>query len=247
MQTNLIWLLAAFRLEKKALEKALKIVNKQEVTVHTNIEVRLTGVGIRKSRITLEKYLEKQKPDLVLITGIAGAVHPGLKVGDIIFPEKVCLVDGVNKIQKLLDVKNLSGNKFRERLENKKRAYTTPVLATVMRTYHPNDKKSLRKVNPDIYAVDMESYSLVEVLTKSKIPFVFFRVISDSYNMKFPKDAFIDALFCLKGVKRIILLFCSPISSFRIVRIIPSMLKSLRRLKECSVEFISSVVKPKAE
>ncbi|MBN2246535.1 MAG: hypothetical protein JW755_11895 [Candidatus Aminicenantes bacterium] len=247
MRTNLIWLLAAFRLEKKALEKALKIVNEQKGTAHKNIEVKSTGVGIKKSRRTLEKYLERQKPDFVMITGIAGAVHPDLKVGDIVFPKKVCLVDNSDKIQKILDIEKLYGTKFRERLENNNRVYTAPILATVMRAYHAEDKDSLRRSNPDIYAVDMESYSLVEVLTKNKIPFVFFRVISDSYSMKFPKDAFIVAVSRSKGIKRILLLFYHPLSLFRLIVIIPAMLKALHKLTECSVEFISSVVRPKAE
>lgn len=247
MEKKLIWMLAAFSLEKKALEKALKIVNKQRVMTHKHIEVKSTGVGIKKSRLMLEKYLENQKPDLVLITGIAGAVHPGLKAGDIVFPEKVCLVDDANKIQKILDVQKLSEVKFRETLEINNRVHTAPILATVKRTYHAEDKDSLKRLNPDIYAVDMESYSIVDVLAKGKIPFVFFRVISDPYDMKFPEDAFIDALFRRKGIKRIFLFFCCPISSFRLVRILPAMLKSLRKLKECSVTFISSVVKPEAE
>ena len=251
MEGKLIWMLAAFRLEEKALgkalKKALKIMDKQRVTAHIPIEVKSTGVGIKKSRIMLGKYLEHQKPDLVLITGIAGAVHPGLKVGDIVFPEKVCLIDDLNKIQKILDVQKLSELDFRYRLEKSKRVHTAPILATVRRTYHPEDKDFLRKLNPDIYAVDMESYSLVDALTKRKIPFVFLRVISDPYDMKFPKDDFIDAIFRSKGVKRILILCCHPISFFRLVIIIPAMLKSLRVLKESAVAFISSVVKPEAE
>jgi nucleoside phosphorylase len=244
METKLIWMLSAFRLEEKALEKAVKIAKKKKLPAHERIEVKSSGVGIKKSRIMLKKHLEDQKPELVLITGIAGAVNPKLKAGDIVFPEKVCLVDDSNKIQKILDVPKLYEVKFRERLEKNKRVHTAPIVATVKRTYHAEDKDSLRRLNPDIYAVDMESYSLVDVLTKGKIPFVFFRVISDPYNMKFPKDAFIDALFRSKGIKRIFVFLCHPVSSFYLVMIMPAMLKSLRVLKECAVEFISSAVKP---
>lgn len=246
MEKKLIFMLSAFRLEEIALGKALKIAKKKKLPAHDRIEVKLTGVGIKKSRTALEKHLEDQKPDLVLITGIAGAVHPGLKSGDVVFPEKVSLVDDSNKIQASLDVQQYFGSGFCESLLKPLRVRTVPILATVKRTYHAEDKASLRKLNPDIYAVDMESFSLVDVLIKKDIPFVFFRVIADPYNMRFPKDAFIDALFRSKGMKRILVFFCHPISFFLLVRILPAMLKSLRVLKKCAVGFISSAGKPEA-
>ena len=195
----------------------------------------------------LEKFLEHHKPDLVLITGIAGAVHLELKTGDVVCPEKVCLVDITDKVVRTIDVPQSFLHGFHERLNRCTRVHKAPILATVMRTYHVKDKDVLRELNPEIYAVDMESYSLVDVLTKNKIPFLFFRVISDPYNMKFPKDAFIDALFRTKGMKRIYIFLRHPVSFFRLIMIIPAMLKSLRVLKKCAVGFISSVVKPEAE
>lgn len=246
MEYKLILLLSAFRLEENALEKALKIVAKNKLPGQDRIEVKSTGVGIKKSRMALEKYFEDHKPDLVLITGIAGAVHPELKTGDVVCPEKVCLVDISDKIVRTIDVPQYFLHGFYERLEKCVRVYNVPILATVKRTYHTEDKEALRNINPDIYAVDMESYSLVDVLTKKNIPFVFFRVISDPYNMKFPKDAFIDVLFRSKGIKKIYVFLSHPISFFLLVRILPAIFKSLRVLKKCAVGFISSAVKPEA-
>jgi len=246
MDTKLIWMLSSFSLEKKALDKALKITKRKKLTLKEHIQIISTGVGIKKSRTTLEKHLEDQKPDLVLMTGVAGAVHPGLKAGDVVFPEKVSLVDDSNKIQAYLDVQQHFGSGFCESLRKSLRVRTIPILATVRRTYHAEDKASLRKLNPDIYAVDMESFSLVDVLIKKNIPFVFFRVISDPYNMKFPKDVFIDTLFRSKGMNRILVFFRHPVSFFLLVRILPAMIKSLRVLKKCAVGFISSAGKPEA-
>lgn len=247
MEYKLILLLSAFRLEEKALERALKIAVKKKMPVQDRIDVRSTGVGIKKGRIMLEKYLEHHKPDLVLITGIAGAVHPELKTGDVVCPEKVCLVDVSDKVVRTIDVPKYFLYGFHERLKKCTRVHKAPILATVMRTYHAEDKDFLRNIDPDIYAVDMESYSLVDVLIKKKIPFIFLRVISDPYNMKFPKDAFIDALFRSKGMKKIYVFLRHPVSSFRLAVIIPAMFKSLRILKKCAVGFISSAVKPEAE
>ncbi|HDT11694.1 MAG TPA: hypothetical protein ENN58_03025 [bacterium] len=246
MKNMMIWMLAAFRLEEKAIEKALKTAIRKKWTANNKIEVKSTGVGIKKSRIMLEKYLEAQKPDMVLITGTAGAVNTKLKAGDVVFPDKVCLVDDTNKIQKILDVQKFSGAGFFKRTGKCRRVYKAPILATVKRTYHIEDKDMLRSMYSDIYAVDMESFSLTDVLIKNKIPFVLFRVISDPYNMKFPKDTFIDALFRLKGIKRIYVFLRHPVSAFRLIMIMPAMLTSLCVLKKCVEVFISSVLKSEA-
>ena len=247
MDYKLILLLSAFRLEEKALEKALKIAVKKKVPVKDKIEVRSSGVGLKKCRGMLENYLKHHMPDLVLITGIAGAVHPELRTGDVVFPEKVCLVDISGKLSRSIEVPRYLLHGFNERLKRCTRVHKIPILAAVLRTYHTEDKDVLRNMDPDIHAVDMESYSLVDVLTKKKIPFIFFRVISDPYNMKFPKDAFIDALFRSKGKKKILIFWRHPVLSFRLIMIIPAMLKSLRVLKKCAFGFISSAVKPEAE
>jgi len=247
MDYKLILLLSAFRFEEKALEKALKIAVKKKVPGQVRIEVRSSGVGPKKCRSMLEKYLKHHMPDLVLITGIAGAVHPELRTGDVVFPEKVCMVDIADKVGRTIDVPQYFLHRFHERLKKCTRVHQVPILATVMRTYNVKDKDVLRELNPQIYAVDMESYSLVDVLTEKKIPFIFFRVISDPYNMKFPKDAFIDALFRSKGKKKIPIFWRHPVSSFRLIMIIPAMLKSFRILKKCAFGFISSAVKPETE
>jgi len=246
MDEKLIWMLSAFSLEQRALDRALKITKRKKQPLQKHIQIISTGVGVKKSRSTLERYLKDQRPDMVLITGIAGAVHSELKAGDVVFPERVSLVDDSNKVQNYLDVQQYFGTGFRDSLKKNLRVRTVPILATVKKTYHTEDKASLRRLNPDIYAVDMESYSLVDVLTKNKIPYMFFRVISDPYNMKFPKDSFIDAMFHSKGLKKIYVVLSHPISFFLLVRILPAMLKSLRVLKKCAVRFISSDVKPEA-
>jgi adenosylhomocysteine nucleosidase len=52
-----------------------------------------SGMGLRRARDATHCLLELKKPGLVISFGIAGAVEPELKIGDVITPGAVCLLE----------------------------------------------------------------------------------------------------------------------------------------------------------
>jgi adenosylhomocysteine nucleosidase len=52
----------------------------------------LTGMGMGPARQATERLLEATAVDHVMVVGIAGGIHPGIGVGDLVFPDVV--VDG---------------------------------------------------------------------------------------------------------------------------------------------------------
>ena len=45
-----------------------------------------TGLGADRTLRTLEEVFERQKPDVLIFTGMAGQLDPALKLGDFVFP-----------------------------------------------------------------------------------------------------------------------------------------------------------------
>ena len=54
----------------------------------------VTGIGMNRTRATLEAYFQTRRPSILLFTGTAGQLDPGLKMGDVVFPERWCLKTG---------------------------------------------------------------------------------------------------------------------------------------------------------
>ena len=54
----------------------------------------VTGLGMNRTRATLVDYFRKQRPSILVFTGTAGQLDPGLKMGEVVFPERWRLQTG---------------------------------------------------------------------------------------------------------------------------------------------------------
>lgn len=61
-----------------------------------NRDIRLitTGLGTDRTARSLESLYEKERPPLLVFTGMAGQLDPALRVGDFVFPEAWALESG---------------------------------------------------------------------------------------------------------------------------------------------------------
>jgi futalosine hydrolase len=69
-----------FYLKEHFKEKGKYLFEKDELIVH----LLITGVGIPLTAFSLGYYFNKQKPDLAINAGIAGALNLNLKIGDVV-------------------------------------------------------------------------------------------------------------------------------------------------------------------
>ena len=53
-----------------------------------------SGMGLRRARDAAQCLLELKKPRLLISFGIAGAMEPDLRIGDVVTPGAVCLLEG---------------------------------------------------------------------------------------------------------------------------------------------------------
>lgn len=74
-----------------AMKKESKILQDRLGAGFTHL---VTGLGVKRTRATLEAYFRTQRPSILVFTGTAGQLDPGLKMGDVVFPERWCLQTG---------------------------------------------------------------------------------------------------------------------------------------------------------
>ena len=56
-----------------------------------NITIALTGMGTKNASLSAGLVLPRERPDIVLNAGFAGALYPGARHGDIVCPERTLL------------------------------------------------------------------------------------------------------------------------------------------------------------
>jgi adenosylhomocysteine nucleosidase len=124
------------------------------------IHVAVTGIGADRARACLERLLTPTVPQLVITAGYAGALRPGLHVGDVILASEVI---------------DESGRMWPTAWPAKRRGR---VLTCARMIGDPEQKRDLgTKHAAD--AVDMESAALAEVCREKGVQFACVRAVSD--------------------------------------------------------------------
>jgi nucleoside phosphorylase len=152
-------------------------------------------VGPKRSRAALEQFLSKEPDwDHIFLVGLAGALDTELKTGEVVAASSVS--DGKRT---LMLSRQLSFPRKREsrldppvKPEDDRRknvnpgAIKTVPFFTSPRILKPSEKTAVSQQDPNLKAVDMESFGLCEVLLPRKAPFTVLRAILDENDYVFP-------------------------------------------------------------
>ena len=130
------------------------------------------GIGAEAARRAAEAVIAIYAPIVIYSAGFAGALGPGLKVGDKVRPRLV--VD--------------AGDGSRVNLEN-----GSGVLVSFGSVASPAQKAKLRE-SFAAQAVDMEASAVARAAEARGVEFVVMKVISDDFDFKFPSmERFVDS------------------------------------------------------
>lgn len=189
----------------------------------------VAGGGVRS---VLEGRLESLPPDdiaAVVSFGLAGALEPSLRVGDILVPDRISALDGETWPTSREFRKHWSGLGFSEhdppRLQSNasfealprgapQESRSTPAGSTALVGVDAPilgvaDKSRLR-TETGAAAIDMESHIAARYAARHALPFAALRVISDAADHALPAvagaamrpDGSVDVLGVLKGLAR---------------------------------------------
>ena len=171
-----------------ALESEYALVGKA-LGGRREMSLSLCGIGKVNAAVGATSLIERSKPDIIISTGVAGAIDSSLKPMDIIVAERVAYHDvwcGGD-----LPVGQVQG--FPLYFEADKELYAKAMGLKVDglaikgglqisgdRFITAADLPALRSLYPDALSVDMESGALSQTCHRYGIPFISFRIISDS-------------------------------------------------------------------
>jgi adenosylhomocysteine nucleosidase len=140
------------------------------------------GIGIRRAGEMARRAFEMiPAPEMVIATGVAGALSSGLKPGDLVLAHRVIqLSENGENARHILTID-------REHLEDIGRSltiaglkYSTGALMTVPRALATAAEKKHAKVNTGAIAVDMETAAIAAEAHARGIPFVAIRAVLDT-------------------------------------------------------------------
>ena len=186
------------------------------------VVVAYSKIGCAFSTLTATLLIEKFKCTTLLFSGVAGAINSELKIGDLIYANKLCKHDlditafghplgyvpegkvfiySDEKLQEIAkDVAKAKGIDLKE-----------GVIATGDQFIDSNEKKDFIAKHFNADAIEMEGYSVALVCDALNVPFFILRAISDSadtdasfdFDKFLEKSAKISADFILDMIEKI--------------------------------------------
>ncbi len=148
-----------------------------------------SGIGKVNAAIATTEMLQQFKPDCIINTGVAGGIDESLHVGDIVVGEETTYHDffagEINDHQaelgfpeKIAAHKTLINRLKQVSIDNR---ISWGLICTGDQFITNKDElMKIKKKHPQGLAVDMESNSIAQVCFYYQIPFVSFRIISDT-------------------------------------------------------------------
>lgn len=145
-----------------------------------------TGVGPERAARGLRRALEKGQADWVLIAGYAGALDPGLRVGDLVAAQLAILLSRDGDV---LETRELCACDYL--LEQAKAARLSASRGDMVTSYVPvvdPRQRSLLFTRFGAAAVDMETAALARVAACFHVPVACVRVITDEAGETCPSS-----------------------------------------------------------
>lgn len=183
------------KLENKTQECVSGITFTAGTLCKKDVVIAVCGVGKVFAAICAQTMILKYSPELVINTGVAGAVHSSLQCGDITVASSVVqhdmdtsplgdpkgLISGINVINfdcapqkdKIIEIANESGCKT-----------LCGVIASGDQFVASTDKKDYIEENFSAIACDMEAAAIGHACYVNNTPFCVIRAISDSADGK---------------------------------------------------------------
>ena len=170
-----------------------------------DVVVAYSKIGCAFSTLTATILIEHFGCDILLFSGVAGAINDSFKIGDLTYATKLCKHDlditafghppgyvpegkvYIYADDKLIDLaKDVANSKGID--------LKSSIIATGDQFISSNEKKEQIKKTFSADAIEMEGYSVALVCDALNVPFFILRAISDSADMdaSFDFDTFLE-------------------------------------------------------
>ena len=174
-----------------AMDKELKQL--QEVFKNSDVLVQKCGIGKVNAALGAQKMINEFHPDCIISTGVAGGIDAELDVMDVVIGKEVCYHDvycGDNcdpgQVQGLPKFFNGDESLVAVATSLKADVHIIPGLICTGDQFVTNrdELDAIKAKYSQGLAVDMESAAIAQVCHLWGIPFLSFRIISDTPGVK---------------------------------------------------------------
>jgi adenosylhomocysteine nucleosidase len=144
-----------------------------------------TGIGATNAQHAAEAVISTEY-SFCIVSGFAGALKATVKLGDVVVAEKV---QHAGKGGRVVCARNLVTRAAQDGATS---------ISTLLTADHVvNTAAEKQRLSPFAEAVDMESFSILNVARARNVPAVAIRVVSDSFDQDLPVD--IDTMVDAEG------------------------------------------------
>ena len=187
-----------------------------------NVVLGISGIGKVNAALGIQEMINKFAPDCIINTGAAGGLDPSVKVTDVVVGVEIVYHDvycgpscEYGQVQGLPTYYKVDKNLLSKALSLKMDFNIIPGLICTGDKFitKGQDLESIKNNFPKTMAVDMESASMAQVCYIYNVPFMSFRIISDtplanddnlSQYFDFYKDAPEESFKVIKNLINII-------------------------------------------
>jgi adenosylhomocysteine nucleosidase len=189
--SNLILIFYAFSREVSALKRRLGNRTPLNLTGLSGFRIRAqggevafvaTGIGMKRARAIARQALTAlPETELVIATGVVGALSGGLRPGDIVIADRAIRARADSSHpEQVLAVDAALVDRCERALHRAGLASSTGAILTSMRVIPNALEKRSAKQNSGAIAVDMESAAIAIEATARGLPFAIVRTVIDS-------------------------------------------------------------------
>lgn len=150
----------------------------------TEINAIATGLGIRRAADTARRALQSFGPaDLVIATGLAGALSEDLHPGDLVLADRLIL-DGhyAGLAPATIAIPSADLARFKAALEARRLKFATGTILTAAQILKDGAAKRNARAETGALAVDMESAAIAAEAHRYGLPFVCVRAVLDTVD-----------------------------------------------------------------
>ncbi len=151
------------------------------------------GIGHRRARETAIHAFELvPRPEMIIATGVAGALSSGLEPGDLVLADRLLILESDEKIARRVDSIRAADLAVAGRaLTRAGLRYSMGAMLTMDRVISAAEKR-LAKSSTGAIAVDMETAAIAAEARTREIPFIAMRAVLDQLDDEVPGVDILD-------------------------------------------------------
>jgi adenosylhomocysteine nucleosidase len=186
-----------------------------------------SGIGMRRARATARRIFDNVREiDFAVLTGVAGALSPRLKIGDLVLADRVMTrADDGFRPEITLDVPSDYFDRAAAALTRREIRYVRGAILTSKLPIATAAEKRLAGAQSGAVAVDMETAAIALEAQERGHPYIAMRAIMDTVDHDLAAARFANADGTVQYGKAAAALLTHPAMVFGVIRLI----RNLRR------------------